>query len=569
MLDPMRRAAAPSALRPAAWRADLVAGLAASAVVLPKAMAYATIAGLPIEVGLFTVLLPMLAYAALGSSRPLSVSTTTTIAILTGAALGGIDVGGDGGERAVAAATLTLLVGALLCAASLLRFGFLGDFISAPVLVGFKSGIALVIVVDQVPKLFGVHLAKQGFLRDLFALAQQLPEVHLPTLLLGVSLIAGIFALERWAPRLPIPLLAVAAAIGAAAALRSAGVELALVGAVPTGLPRLVAPDLGWIEPLWPAACGIALMSFTESIAAARAFAGPGEPRPAPNRELLALGVANCAGGAFGAMPAGGGTSQTAVHRHAGARSQLSGAITALVALCALLFLGPLIALLPQAALAAIVIAYSVELIRPAEFRAILAVRKTEFAWALVALAGVVLIGTLQGIVCAVFVSLFALAHQAYHSPVYVLGRKRGTQVFRPPSPEHPDDETWPGLLILRIEGRLFFANAPMLGERIQELVEAQRPAVLLLDASAIFDIEYTALEMLDAGERKLAERGIELWIAALNPSVRRVVQNTELGRRLGRERTFFHVQHAVERYERRLAAPAPSAPASAEGGPR
>jgi MFS superfamily sulfate permease-like transporter len=224
------------------------------------------------------------------------------------------------------------------------------------------------------------------------------------------------------------------------------------------------------------------------------------------------------------------------------------------VALAALLFLGPVIALLPQTALAAIVIAYSVELIRPAEFRAILAVRRTEFAWALVALVGVVILGTLQGIVCAVLVSLLALAHQAYHAPVYPLGRKRGTQAFRPPSSEHPDDETWPGLLILRLEGRLFFANAPMLGEQMQELVEAERPSVLLLDASAIFDIEYTALEMLDVGERKLQEQGIELWIAALNPSVLEILRSTELGRRLGRERLFFNVQQAVERYESHMA---------------
>jgi SulP family sulfate permease len=552
MLRCMGRVALRIALLPAAARADLVAGLAAAAIVLPKAMAYATIAGLPIEIGLFTVLLPMLAYAALGSSRPLSVSTTTTLAILTGAALGGLGVSMGDAERAAATATLALLVGVLLCAASVLRFGFVGNFISAPVLVGFKSGIALVIVVDQLPKLLGLHIAKQGFLRDLASIASHLLEVHPPTLLLGGALIAGIFACEHWMPRLPVPLVAVAAAIGGAALLRSSGVELAMVGAVPTGLPHFVAPSFAWVEPLWPAACGIALMSFTESIAAARAFAGSGEPRPRPNRELLALGVANLAGGVLGAMPAGGGTSQTAVNQRAGARSQLAAVVTALVALGALLFLGPLLALLPQTALAAIVIAYSVELIRPAEFRAILAVRGTEFAWALVALAGVVLIGTLQGIVCAVFVSLLALAHQAYHSPVYTLGRKRGTQVFRPPSAEHPDDETWPGLLILRIEGRLFFANAPMLGERIQELVEAQRPGVLLLDASAVFDIEYTALEMLNAGERKLAERGVELWIAALNPSVRRVVESSELGRRLGRERMFFNVQQGVDRYERR-----------------
>src|SRR4029453_8746130 len=196
---------------------------------------------------------------------------------------------------------------------------------------------------------------------------------------------------------------------------------------------------------------GMTLVSCTEGIAPARAFAIPGEPRPQPNRELLAVGAANVAGGLFGAMPPGGGTSHTAVNMQAGARSQVAGLVTAAMAVATLLVLGPLIGLMPQAALAAVVVAYSIGLIQPKEFREILTVRRIEFWWAIIAFVGVVLLGTLQGILVAVIASLLALAQQAYHPTVHVLGRKRGTDVFRPRSTEHPDDESWPGLMILRI----------------------------------------------------------------------------------------------------------------------
>ena len=246
-------------------------------------------------------------------------------------------------------------------------------------------------------------------------------------------------------------------------------------------------------------------MSFTETIAAARAFGAPGEPRPEPNQELLAVGLANVAGGLFGAMPAGGGTTQTAVNRKAGARTQVAELVTAAAAVATLLLLAPVIALMPQAALAAVVVAYSLDLIKPAEFGEIRRVRRTEFRWALIAFAGVVLLGTLKGILVAVIVSLLALAQQAYNPPVYALGRKRGTEVFRAHSKEHPDDETWPGLLILRIEGRLFFANAQRVGDKMRPLVEQAKPSVVLLDCSAVFDIEYTALKMLIEGGRAAA----------------------------------------------------------------
>ncbi|BCS31210.1 DNA repair protein HhH-GPD [Luteitalea sp. TBR-22] len=532
-------------------RPDLMAGLTAAAVVVPKAMAYATIAQLPLQVGLYTAIVPMVVYALLGASRPLSVSTTTTIAILTAAELGRAAPGGDAAMIA-AAATLSVLVGLLLGLAALLRLGFVANFISDPVLTGFKSGIGLVIVVDQLPKLLGVHFAKTGFFRDLVALAGQLPETSLPTLLLALGLLLVLVVLEHVAPRAPAALVAIGIAIAVSGLLGLEQMGVATVGAVSGGLPTLLPPQFALAWSMWPAAAGIALMSFTESIAAARAFGAPGEGRPEPNQELFALGVANVAGGLFGAMPSGGGTSQTAVNRLAGARTQVAGLVTAAAALATLLLLGPVIALMPQAALAAVVVFYSLELIKPAEFAAIGRVRRTEFYWAAIACAGVMLLGTLRGILVAVVVSLVSLAQQAYNPPVHVLGRKRGTSAFRTLSPEHPDDETWPGLLILRPEGRLFFANAERVADRIRPMLDRQRPRVLLLDCRAIIDIEYTALRMLIDAEERLRSEGTSLWLAGLNPEVLEVVRRSALGERLGRERMFFNLDAAIHAFEAR-----------------
>jgi MFS superfamily sulfate permease-like transporter len=325
---------------------------------------------------------------------------------------------------------------------------------------------------------------------------------------------------------------------------------VATVGHVPTGLPSLTLPDLALFVPLWPAALGIALMSFTETIAAGRAFAESGEPTPQANRELLATGLANAGGALLGSMPAGGGTTQTAVNRLAGARTQLSGLVAAAATLVTMLVLAPFIGVMPEATLAAVVIVYSIGLIKPAEFRTILEVRRTEFLWALVALAGVVLLGTLQGILVAIVVSILALAYQAADPPVHVLGRKPGTNVFRPLSEEHPEDETFPGLLLLRAEGRIFFANAERVGEKMRPLIAEAKPKVVALHLRGVFDLEYTALKMLTDAEKRYRESGVLLWLVGLNPGVLAMVQRSPLGVTLGRERMFFNLEQAVAKYQ-------------------
>jgi SulP family sulfate permease len=536
-------------------RYDVMAGLITAAVIIPKAMAYATVAGLPVQVGLYTAFLPMLIYAVLGTSRPLSVSTTTTLAILTGAEIGQVVPAGDPASLLGASAMLTLLVGAVLVLASLLRLGFVANFISEPVLIGFKAGIGLVIVLDQVPKLLGIHFPKGSFVHNLLAIVQGIPDTSAVTLAVGVVTVVILVVTERLFPRAPAALIAVALGIAGMGVfgLQAYGVEV--VGHIPQGLPSFTWPDLSLAAELWPGALGIALMSFTETIAVGRGFATSEEPPVRANRELLATGLANAGSALLGAMPGGGGTSQTAVNRLAGARSQLAEIVTAGATLVTMLLLAPLIGLMPHATLAAVVIVYSIGLIKPAEFRTILRVRRTEFIWALAALGGVVLLGTLQGIVVAIVVSLVGLAHQVSNPPVHVLGRKPGTNVFRPRSKEHPEDETFPGLLLLRLEGRVFFANAERIADKMRPLIDEAKPKVVALDLSSVFDLEYTALKMVTEREKRQRERGVSLWLVGLNPDVLSMVQRSPLGETLGRERMHFNLEVAVAKY---LASPAP-----------
>jgi high affinity sulfate transporter 1 len=530
-------------------RADLFAGLTAAAVVIPKAMAYATIAGLPVEVGIYTAFVPLVIYALLGTSRPLSTSTTTTIAILVGTELAIVAPNADAATLLTASTTLAVLVGAFLVLASLLRIGFIANYISEPVLVGFKAGIGLVIVVDQIPKLLGVHFDKGSFLNNLTALVQHLPDASIPTLLVGFAMLAILLGLEKFVPRAPAPLVAVAVGISAMAFLGLQSQGVATVGQIPEGLPSITLPDMALVAKLWPSALGIALMSFTESTAAARAFAVRGEPRSDANQELLATGLSNIGGGLLGAMAAGGGTTQTAVNRHAGARTQLAQVVTAVCALLTMLFLAPLISLMPQATLAAVVIVYSFGLISPKEFNDILKIRWMEFFWALAAFVGVVLVGTLEGIVIAISISLLSLLYQLSKPPVYELARKPGTDVFRPRTQEHPEDETFPGLLLIQPEGRIFFANAQKVAEQILPLVERAKPKALVLDLSQVYDLEYTALKMLIEAEERHHNNGVALCLAGLNPRTLEMVRKSSLGPTLGNKRMCFNVNQAVTRY--------------------
>ncbi|MDZ7653956.1 MAG: SulP family inorganic anion transporter [Burkholderiaceae bacterium] len=541
--------------------ADLIPGLTTAAVVVPKALAYATIAQLPVQAGLVAALVPMAVYAVLGTSRLLSVSTTTPIAILCATAIGGALAADPTLNPLTAAATLSVLVGLMLIAARALRLGFAANFISEPVLTGFKAGVGFVIVVDQVPKLLGIHFDKGGFFQNVASIVTHLPELSWPTLMVALGTLAVIWIAKRFVPKAPAPLLAVAIGIAASAVfgLQAAGVSV--IGEIQGGLPALRLPAPSLFEAMWPAAAGIALISFTESIAAARAFAGPNDVRINANRELLALGAANAAGAFIGSMPAGGGTSQTAVARTAGAQSQAASLVVAAVAFATLLFLAPMLELMPNATLAAVVIAYSIGLVSPTEMMAIRRVRTMEFRWAVFACLGVMVLGTLKGILVAIVLSLVGLLWLASDPRVDELRRRRGTRdVFRPRTAEHADDEAIPGLLIIRPFGRVFFGNAENVSDKVMALIHAATPKVVLLDCSAIPGFEYTALKMLVEGEARWREHGVELWLAALNPEAMEMLKRTPLAQSLGRERMHFNVEQAVAAFEARHPAGAETA---------
>ena len=531
------------------FSADVIPGLTTAAVVLPKALAYATIAQLPVQAGLFAALVPMAVYAVLGSSRLLSVSTTTPIAILCATAIGEALRSDPGLDPLTAAATLSVLVGVMLLTARVFRLGFLANFISEPVLTGFKAGVGFVIVVDQLPKLLGIHIHKEGFFRDVASIVAHVPDLSWPTLTVALGTLAVIAIARRFLPKSPAPLLAVAVGIAASAIVGLEAAGVSVVGAIQGGFPMPMLPRPSLFEAMWPAAAGIALISFTESIAAARAFVRRTDPPLDANRELLALGAANAAGAFIGSMPAGGGTSQTAVNRNAGAQTQAASLVVAAAAFATLLFLAPVLALMPHATLAAVVIAYSIGLVNPAEMAAIRRVRTMEFRWALVACLGVMVLGTLKGIVVAIVVSLAGLLWLTNDPRVDEIRRKPGTNIFRPRSPEQPEDEMIPGLLIARPEGRLYFANAGNVGGKLRALVETSSPQVILLDCSAIPGFEYTALKMLIEAEETLNAEGTELWLAALNPEALELVRRTPLAERLGRERMYFTVERAVDAF--------------------
>lgn len=531
-------------------RLDIIAGLTGAVVVLPKAMAYATVAGLPISVGLYTAFVPMIVYALLGSSRVLSVSSTTTLAILTASQLALVVPDGDSGRLITATATLTALTGLILIAAAVMRLGFVANFMSASVLTGFKAGIGLVIVLDQLPKLFGLHVRKEGFFQDIWNLVLDLPETSVVTLGVGASALVFLFLLERVWHRSWAPLAILGAGVAASWLGEFGAIGVSIVGYIPQALPSLTLPDLGLALQLLPGACGIALMSFTETIAAGRSFRRLGDPLISPNRELLATGFSNLGGSLSGAMPAGGGTSQTAVVRAVGGFTQKASLVTAAAAVATMMILAPFLGLLPQAVLAAIVIVYSVGLISPLEFISIRKARRMEFRWALAAFIGVIFFSTLQGIVIAIILSLVGLSYQVANPRLYIIGRRRGEELLRPLSAEHADDETFAGLLILRPEGRLFFLNAQQVGDRIQELVTQEKPRVLLLDLSRVVDIEYSALQMIKESDRNLARQGVVLWLAGPNPQVHDYLLASGFAAQLGEDRIFLNVRAGLRHHQ-------------------
>jgi len=421
---------------------------------------------------------------------------------------------------------LAILFGAIMLLAGLLRLGFLAQFISQPVLVGFKAGAGLFIASGQLGKLLGVSVPGGNFFEQLAGAIARVPAAHWLTVLLGLGSIALLLALRRWASRLPAPLVVVVLGILAVQALGLAGRGVAVIGHIPAGLPIPALPDPADLRELLGAALGIALMSCIDSIGAARAFAARDEPRIDANRELVALGAAAIGAGLLRGYPPDGGMSQTAVNRAAGARTQLAALVTAAMVALTLTLLTPLFASLPQASLGAIVLVAVSGLVDLAAIRRIGVVRRRDLALCLVAVASVLGLGILNGVLVAVLVSLLVLLYQTNTQPVELLGREPGTRRWRA-SRGTDDLETIAGLAVVRAEGRLYFANAQHVTDGVLAVVErlSPLPRVVVFDASVIPDLEFTALQALAGLNQELHTRGVAFWLAGLHRVPREMVQ--------------------------------------------
>ena len=530
-------------------RADLVAGVTLAVIGIPKAMAYAAVAGLPVEAGLYTALGAMIAYPFLGTSRPLVVMTTSALGMMTAATIGSVMLEHPWADPRAIATSVAVMAGLILGLAAILRLGFISEFISLPVLIGFEAALGAEILIAQFNPILGTHGSSHKPIGILMELPQLLPHTHALTLIIAVTGIAVMLLFPLIAPKAPASLIWLVLSIMAAAIfdLQSAGVRL--VGNLPAKLPPFTPPDLSLTPLLWPAAMAIALMSFMQSAAAAHAFRKQGDGPVLPNRELLAVGASNIASGLIGGLPAGGASPQTAVAEESGARSQLAQWINAAVILVTLLFLAPAISLMPMPALAAVVVVSAAHMLHPHAFLEIARIRRIELMWAVVTFAGALLIGPLRGLLIAVAISVLSLMVQAARPLVYALAYNREQDIFRRTG-ESPGDELIPGLLILRVEGRLMFVNASNVAEKVQALVEETDPRVIVLDCSAVFDIEYTALVRLTEAEHDLRERGVMLWLAGVNPGVETILRRSPLLATLGESRVFHDLHDALAAFE-------------------
>ena len=500
---------------------EALAGLTLAALGIPEVLGYATIAGLPVETGLYTLLLPMAVFAILGSSRHLGVAADSATAAILAAALSGLAVAGS--ERYVRLAGLAaLLTGVLLLAARLARLGFLANFLSRTVLVGFLTGVGIQVAVGQLPAMLGVTAPSKQTLSKLLEVARALPHAHAADLAVSIGVIAIVLAARLVTRRIPGPLIAVIIAIGVSRAADLARHGVALVGPVPRGLPALGLPALGWHEAT--ALSGVAASMFVvilaQSAATSRAYAVKYEEAFNENTDLVGLGAANAAAAFSGTFVVNGSPTKAQIVDSAGGRSQLAPLFTAAVVLVVLLlFTGPL-AYLPDAALAAVVFLIAIGLIDVKGMRSIRAVRKREWAVALIATAAVVVLGVEYGIVVAVVASIVDHLRHSY-SPLNSVLVKSPAGRWQP-VPVLPGARTEDGLVVYRVGTSRYYAHASRLLDDITVLVGQGGPLRwLVLDCAAIGDVDYTASGVLARVIEHVQRRHIRFAVSTVLGPVR------------------------------------------------
>jgi high affinity sulfate transporter 1 len=501
---------------------DVLAGLAVWAVMVPEGMAYSGIVGVPPITGLYTIIPPLIVYALLGTSRLLVVGPDTATGLISALTVGALAVQGTADFNTLTS-TLAILIGAFFLLFGALGMGWVAAFIPTPVMRGFIEGLVLVTVIGQVPPLLGIHGTSGSFFDKLWFVLRHLPNVSPAPALTGLLSLAAMLMLRRLAPRVPATLVVAVAAMIFVGLLGGEAAGVSVVGNLPSGLPHLTLPvlDPSILWELTPGALAIVLIGYAEALGGAKAAATQGGDID-PNQELIAHGPANILSGLFGGFLVVGSLSKTSVAMAAGARTQLANLVAALLCFLTLVLLTPLFRGMPHPTLGAIVIAAMLHLSKLGYLRDLLARSHSEFAIAVIVVAGELTLGVLQGIALGVVLSLLLLIYRTSHPQGVVLGQLPGTEAYRDVE-RHPEGLTFPGLLIFRPSGDLFFASIGHLGAGLRAAPAASRPPTkhVLLDAESVNVIDVTACDALLNLIKELQSQGITVAFARVRDEVR------------------------------------------------
>ncbi len=534
-------------------RTELVVAVTVFAVLVPSAMAYGDLAGVTPVAGLYVALGAMVMYALFGTSKLLIMGPEATTAIMTASAVAPL-AGDDPVRYAALAAMTAIIVGVLSLLARVARLGFITDFLSKPILVGYIFGTSLIVIGSQLGKMFGIKLESDKFFQQIVELISRLDEAHLLTVAVGVTCMAALIIIRRVNRKLPGPLFVVAGAILVSALFDLEAKGVAVVGVVPPGLPRLAIPAVGFddILSLLPGALAITILIYADEVLTARVFAAKHGQKIDANQEFVAIGTANIAAGFLTGFPAATSGSRTAVADQMGGKTQWVGLIAAALTVVFLLFFTPLLAPLPTAALGAIIIVASFGLLDVAAFRFLRRVRPAEFWLAVMTAFGVLTVGILQGILVAVMLSLINVIYHISRPNDALLDDvdANGGTVYRGVA-DKETALTEPGLIVYRFDAPLVFANAGFFSERLDDLVANAGEGLkcVILDAEAISDFDSTAAEALENLDADLERRGVDLWVARANEPLRKLLEVTGLTQRLGKGNVYPSVRAAVTAY--------------------
>ncbi len=532
---------------------DVVAGLVLSALLIPQGMAYAELAGLPPITGLYTSILCLLGYAVFGPSRVLVLGPDSALGPMIAATVMPLLVAGGDPAKAVALASLlAILVGVIMAVAGLAKFGFIADLLSKPTQIGYMNGLAVTIVVGQLPKLFGFSVDANGLLSEFSAFVSQVADdANAAAATVGLASLAGILLLQRLLPKVPAVLVAVVLASIAVNAfdLQAHGVKT--IGVLPRGFPPFTIPTAAWsdVPPLFVGALAIAVVALADTMSTASSFASRHGERVRGNQEMIGIGAANIGAGLFQGFPVSTSGSRTAVADQAGSRSQVTGVIGAVVIALVLVLFPSLMQYVPQPTLGAIVIAAALSLVDMRGTRRLWQQQRVECLLSIVALLGVALLGVLPGILIAVALSILNVFRRVWWPHQAELGRVEGIDGLHDTA-SHPDAELLPGLVVYRFDAPLIFANSRIFGDEIRAIAENRRGLKwIVIAAEPITDVDTTASDMLQELDVWLNERGISLIFAELKDPVREKIERYELTRTIDPDHFFPTIDTAVERY--------------------